>query len=140
MGGVSSLASVEDRRDLDQIQNPGDSQVAIWILMQIFAQRPSYLLRTCRPTPVFLECLRNYNSVLWQILLKNLLGGAPILSEEGFRHPASQARLPIAHGGLSLLSTTVLAPTAFLGSFAIAACSSESQARIRSTSGAAAGH
>ena len=38
--------------------------------------------------------------------------------EEEFR---KLARLPIAHGGLGLLSTTVLAPIVFLGSFALAA-------------------
>ena len=67
------------------------------------------------------ECLRDYDSVLWQTLLADILGGVPVLSEEELRHPASQARLPIAHGGLGLLSTTVLAPIAFLGSFALAA-------------------
>ena len=41
-------------------------------------------------------------------------GGASC--EEELRQPASQARLVIAHGGLGLLCTTVLAPIAFLGS------------------------
>ena len=50
-----------------------------------------------------------------------ILGGVPVLSEEELRQPASQARLPIAKGWLGLLSTTVLAPIAFLGSFALAA-------------------
>ena len=43
------------------------------------------------------------------------LGGVSVLSEEGLRQSASHARLPIAHGGLGLLSTTVLAPIAFVG-------------------------
>ena len=49
------------------------------------------------------------------------LGGVPVLSEEELRQPTSSARLPIAHGGLGLLSFTNLAPIAFLGSFARAA-------------------
>ena len=52
---------------------------------------------------------------------RGYLGGVPLLSDEELRQPASQARLPIAQGGLGLLCTTVLAPIAFLGSFALAA-------------------
>ena len=42
-------------------------------------------------------------------------------SFEELRQRASQARLPVAQGGVGLLSTAVLAPIAFLGSFAITA-------------------
>ena len=73
------------------------------------------------PTTAFLECLGDYDCVLWQTLLVGILGGVPVLSEEELRQPASQARLPIAQRGLGLLCTTVLAPIAFLGSFALAA-------------------
>ena len=63
--------------------------VAIRILKQVFAQRPSYLLRSCPPTPAFLECLRDYDHDLRQMLLVDLLGGVPILSEEELCEPAS---------------------------------------------------
>ena len=43
------------------------------------------------------------------------------MSDEELRQPASRARLTIAKGGLGLLCTTVLAPIAFLKSFALAA-------------------
>ena len=56
----------------------------------------------------------------------DILGGVPVLSEEELRQPASQARLPIAQGGLGVLRTTVLAPIAFLGSFALAALALQS--------------
>ena len=121
VGGFLSSALEEDRCGLDQLQHLGDPQVAIRILTQVFAQRPSYLLRSCPPTPAFLEGLRDYDSALWQTLLVDILGGVPLLSEEELRQPASQARLPVAQGGVGLLSTAVLAPIAFLGSFALAA-------------------
>ena len=52
--------------------------------------------------------------------LEVLLGGVHVLSEEELRQPESETRLPIAHGGLGSPSTTVLAPNAFSGSFALA--------------------
>ena len=73
----------EDRRGLDQLQHLGDPQVAIRILTHVFAQRPSSLLRSCPPTPA--ECLRDYDSVLWQTLVADILGGVPVLSEEELR-------------------------------------------------------
>ena len=100
--------------------------MAIRILTQVFARRPSYLHRSCSPTLAFLESLRDNDSVLWQMLPKDLYGGVHVLSEEKLRESASQARLLIAHGGLGLLSTTVLAPIAFLGSVALAAPTLES--------------
>ena len=65
--------------------------------------------------------LRDYDSDLWQTLVVGLLGGVHGLSDDELRQTESQARLPIAHGGLGLLSTSVLAPTPFMGSFALAA-------------------
>ena len=44
VGEFLTSALVEDRRGLDQLQHLGDPQVAIRILTQVFAQRPSYLL------------------------------------------------------------------------------------------------
>ena len=121
VGEFLTLALEKDRRGLDQLQHLGDPQVAIRILTQVFAQRPSYLLRSCPPTPAFLERLRDYDRDLWQTLVVGLLGGVQGLSDDEFRQTESQARRPITHGGLGLVSTAVQAPTAFLGSFALAA-------------------
>ena len=70
-----SSASEEDRRGLDQLQHLGDPQVAIRILKQMFAQRSSYLLRSCPPTSAFRECSRDYDSVMFETLLVDLLWG-----------------------------------------------------------------
>ena len=64
VGGFLSSAIEEDRRGLDQLQHLGDPQVAIRILTHVFAHRPSYLLRSCPPTPAFLECMRDYDSAM----------------------------------------------------------------------------
>ena len=82
VGGFLSSALEEDRLGLDQLQHLGDPQVAIRILTQVFVQRPSYLLWSCPPTPVCLECLRDCDSVLWQMFLVDFLEGVPVLSEE----------------------------------------------------------
>ena len=111
---------------MDQLQDLGDPQVAIRILTPVFGQRPSYLLRSRPPTISFLEFLEDYDSVLRMLSPEDLLGGVLVLSEEELRQPTSQARLVIAHGGLGLLNTTVLAPITFLGSFALAAPALES--------------
>ena len=100
--------------------------MTIRILTKVFAQRPSYPHRSYPPTPAFLECLGDFDSVLWQTLLEDMLGGVPVLSKEELCQPTSQARLPIAHGGFSLLNTTILAPIAFLGLFALATPALES--------------
>ena len=54
------------------------------------------------------------------------MGDVLVLSEEELRQLASKARLPIAHGGLGLLTTKVLAAISFLGSIALAAPALES--------------
>ena len=66
-----------------------------------------------------LGCLGDYDSVMWHTLLEDLLGGVPILSKEELCQTTSQAHLLIARGGLGSLSTTVLAPITFWGSFAL---------------------
>ena len=63
----------------------------------------------------FLDSLRDFDDVLRQKKIKDLLGSLHVLFEEEFRQPASQARLSIAHGGSGFPSTTALAPIAFLG-------------------------
>ena len=63
---VSALK--EDRRGLDRLQLLGDPQVALRILTQVFAQRPSYLLRCCPPSPAFLVYLGDYDRSLWETL------------------------------------------------------------------------
>ena len=77
-GDLLSSALEEDRRGLDQLQHLGDPRVAIRMgchlpLPQVFAQRPSYLHRSCPPTPAFLECLGDFDGVRWHTLL-DLLG------------------------------------------------------------------
>lgn len=52
------------------------------------------------------------------MLLVDLLGDLPVLSEEELRQPELKARISIGHGGLGLHTTTILAPIGFLGSFA----------------------
>ena len=82
VGGFFSPALEEDRRGFNQFQHLEVPQVAIRILTQAFAQRPSYLLRSCPPTPAFLKCLEDDDSVPWQPLLGDLLGGVSVLYEE----------------------------------------------------------
>ena len=67
VGGFMSSALEEDRRGLDQLERLGDPQVNIRILTQVFAQRPSYPLRSCPPIPAFLECLRACRAVLHRV-------------------------------------------------------------------------
>ena len=89
VGEFLSSALEEDRRGLDHLQHLGDPPMAIRILMEVFAQRPSYLLRSCLPTPAFLELLRDYDSALWQMLVVGLLGGVHGLSEDELRQTES---------------------------------------------------
>ena len=51
---------------------------------------------------MFLEFLEDYESVEWQTLLEDLLGGVPVLPEEELHQPTSQARLPIATRGMGM--------------------------------------
>ena len=55
-----------------------------------------------------------------------MLGGVPNIGSDELRQAEAQALLPIAHGGLRLLSTRDLSPIAYLGSFALSALALES--------------
>ena len=73
-----------------------------------------YLFWSCPPTSAFLESSRDYDRVLSQTLLNDMLGGVHVLSEEELRQPASHAHLSNPRG-FRMPSTTVLAHIAFSG-------------------------
>jgi hypothetical protein len=99
----------------------GDPQVALRILTQVFAQRPSYLLHTCSPNPSFLQHLEAFDESLWRTLAIDLLGGDLAQPVAEMDQARKQAHLPIAQGGMGLLRNTTRAPMAFLGAFSLIA-------------------
>ncbi len=96
----------------------GDVHVAFGILT-CFVQRPLYLLRCTPPCSNFIESLISFDSSLHKVFGR-------LLSPRSFDSPKrplvhKYASFPITFSGIGLISTSTIAPTAYLRSWALVA-------------------
>jgi hypothetical protein len=108
---------LEDVCQVDLFLRLGDVQVTFGILTHYYAQQPLYQL-CCTPlSPTFIDSIISFDSSLFQ-MFGHLLGLRSFDSLEGpIFH--KQASLLIILGGISFISTSTIAPTTYLKSWAL---------------------
>ncbi len=95
----------------------GDVQVAFGILTHCFVQRPSYLLQCTPPSSIFIESLISFDFSLHK-MFGHLLGLRSFNSpERPLAH--KQTSLLIILSGVEFILTSTIAPTTYLGSWAL---------------------
>jgi hypothetical protein len=107
----------KDARHVDLLPRMGDVHVAFGILTYCFMQWPSYLLWCTLLSSIFIELFISFNSSVHKVF-GHLLGLGSFDSLEGpLAH--KHASLPITFGGIRLMSTSTIAPVAYIGSWAL---------------------
>jgi len=95
----------------------GDVQMAFGILTHCFVQCPLYFLQCTPLSSTFIKSFISFDSSLLQ-MFERLLGLGSFNSPKGpLAH--KQACLPITFGGIELISTSTIAPTTYLGNWAL---------------------
>ncbi len=100
---------------LDSLPRLQDAQCALRLLVSVYTQRPSYLMRTTPFSPAFSQQLAAFDTRI-------VSTAESIIGTSAFDGPVGllarrQMTLPISMGGLGLRSTARTAPAAFLGSW-----------------------
>jgi len=107
---------LEDARHMELLPRMGDVHMAFGILNHCFMQRPSYFLWCTPPSSTFIESLISFDSSFHK-MFGHLLGLGSFDSLKGIL-VHKQTSFLITFGGIELISTSTIAPTTYLGSWA----------------------